>query len=67
MDQPPPASSRTSFSDPPAATQGLVPLFDIQLRFLSDSYIGFFQERCAPTLPLGILHLSSFSKRIEEV
>ncbi|XP_006454596.1 hypothetical protein AGABI2DRAFT_182564 [Agaricus bisporus var. bisporus H97] len=51
MDQPPPASARTSFSDPPSATQGLIPLFDIQLRFLSDSYIGFFQER----------------KRIEEV
>ncbi|PPQ64732.1 hypothetical protein CVT26_002676 [Gymnopilus dilepis] len=48
MEQPP---SRSSLSDPPPPTQGPVPLFDVQLRYLTDSYLGFFQER----------------KRIEEV
>ncbi|KAF8973677.1 hypothetical protein BDZ97DRAFT_1900477 [Flammula alnicola] len=43
MDQPP-QSSRTSFSDPMAA-QGPVPLFDAHLRFVTDSYLTFFQER----------------------
>ncbi|KAF8912956.1 hypothetical protein CPB84DRAFT_1820455 [Gymnopilus junonius] len=48
MEQPPPPS-RSSFSEPP--TQGPIPVFDIQLRYLTDSYLAFFQER----------------KRIEEV
>ncbi|KAF8167804.1 hypothetical protein B0H34DRAFT_683101 [Crassisporium funariophilum] len=42
MDQPI-QSSRSSFSDTP--TQGPVPLFDVHLRYLTDSYLGFFQER----------------------
>lgn len=41
MDQP--QSSQSSFSDPTA--QGPVPLFDIHLRYLTDSYLTFFQER----------------------
>ena len=43
MDQP--QSSRSSFSDPLATAQGPVPLFDIHLRYLTDSYLTFFQER----------------------
>jgi hypothetical protein len=42
MDQP--QSSQSSFSDP-SATAGPVPLFDIHLRYLTDSYLTFFQER----------------------
>lgn len=45
MDQQTPISARASASDPSIATQGPVPLFDIHLRFLTDSYISFFQER----------------------
>ncbi|KAF9478021.1 RhoGAP-domain-containing protein [Pholiota conissans] len=44
MDQPP-QSSRSSFSDPPSVAQGPLPLFDAQLRFVTESYLGFFQER----------------------
>ncbi|KAF9056472.1 hypothetical protein BJ165DRAFT_1522378 [Panaeolus papilionaceus] len=44
MDQPP-QSSRSSFSDPPSLTQGPIPLFDIHLRYINDSYLSFFQER----------------------
>ncbi|KAF5312338.1 hypothetical protein D9619_002972 [Psilocybe cf. subviscida] len=44
MDQPI-QSSRSSFSDSPSVAQGPVPLFDAHLRFLTDSYIQFFQER----------------------
>ncbi|PPQ88087.1 hypothetical protein CVT25_014385 [Psilocybe cyanescens] len=36
MDQPP-QSSRSSFSDPPSATQGPIPLFDAHLRYVTDS------------------------------
>jgi hypothetical protein len=43
MDQP--QSSQSSFSDPSATAQGPVPLFDIHLRYLTDSYLTFFQER----------------------
>jgi hypothetical protein len=43
MDQP--QLSRSSFSEPPATAQGPVPLFDIHLRYLTDSYLTFFQER----------------------
>ncbi|KAF5336909.1 hypothetical protein D9611_003445 [Ephemerocybe angulata] len=45
MDQQQPASSRSSFSDYQSAVQGPTPLFDVQLRYLSDSYLSFFQER----------------------
>ncbi|EAU92859.1 hypothetical protein CC1G_03646 [Coprinopsis cinerea okayama7 len=48
---PPQSSSRTSFSGPYSVAQGPVPLFDLHLKFISDSYLSFFQER----------------KRIEEV
>ncbi|KAJ3502317.1 hypothetical protein NLJ89_g8943 [Agrocybe chaxingu] len=41
----PPPSSRSSFSDPPSAPQGPIPLFDGHLRYLTDSYLVFFQER----------------------
>ncbi|KDR85296.1 hypothetical protein GALMADRAFT_83937 [Galerina marginata CBS 339.88] len=44
MDQPPPPS-RSSLSDPPTAAKGPIPLFDVQLRYLTDSYLSFFQER----------------------
>ncbi|RXW23866.1 hypothetical protein EST38_g2011 [Candolleomyces aberdarensis] len=50
MEQPQPTSSRSSFSEA-GAIQGPTPVFDIHLRYLSDSYLAFFQER----------------KRIEEV
>lgn len=43
--EPPPPPSRPSLSDQPTATQGPIPLFDTNLRFLTDSYLGFFQER----------------------
>ena len=43
MDQP--QSSQSSFSDSSATAQGPVPLFDIHLRYLTDSYLTFFQER----------------------
>ena len=43
MDQP--QSSQSSFSDQSATAQGPVPLFDIHLRYLTDSYLTFFQER----------------------
>ncbi|KAJ4476619.1 hypothetical protein J3R30DRAFT_309536 [Lentinula aciculospora] len=39
--QPPPRSS-TSETPPP---NGLIPLFEVQLRFLNDSYFSFFNER----------------------
>ncbi|KXN81114.1 Rho GTPase-activating protein 27 [Leucoagaricus sp. SymC.cos] len=45
MDQQTPISARASASDLSIATQGPIPIFDIHLRFLADSYIGFFQER----------------------
>ncbi|KAF5356100.1 hypothetical protein D9756_004035 [Leucocoprinus leucothites] len=51
MDQQTLVSARASASDPSIATQGPIPIFDVHLRFLTDSYISFFQER----------------KRIEEV
>jgi hypothetical protein len=44
MDQPP-QSSRSSISDPPSVAQGPLPLFDTQLRFVTESYLSFFQER----------------------
>ncbi|KAF8898486.1 hypothetical protein BD779DRAFT_1430902 [Infundibulicybe gibba] len=44
MDQQP-LPSRPSTSEGSTSTQGPIPLFDVHLRFLSDSYISFFQER----------------------
>ncbi|PPQ63698.1 hypothetical protein CVT24_004278 [Panaeolus cyanescens] len=44
MDQPP-QSSRSSLSENPSLTQGPIPLFDIHLRYINDSYLNFFQER----------------------
>ncbi|KAF9523586.1 hypothetical protein CPB83DRAFT_862570 [Crepidotus variabilis] len=44
MDQPPP-SSRSSIDAPTQATQGPIPLFDVHLRHLTDSYLNFFLER----------------------
>ncbi|KAJ3760577.1 hypothetical protein EV360DRAFT_93483 [Lentinula raphanica] len=38
----PPSRSSTSEAPP---TNGPIPLFDVQLRFLSDSYLSFFNER----------------------
>lgn len=55
MDQQTPISSRASTSDPSIAAQGPIPFFDVQLRFLSDSYISFFQERYAATLLLDLV------------
>ncbi|KAF9023411.1 hypothetical protein BDZ89DRAFT_955713 [Hymenopellis radicata] len=46
MDHPPP-SSRPSISDPHLPAYGPVPLFDVHLRFLTDSYLSFFYERHA--------------------
>ncbi|KAE9395908.1 RhoGAP-domain-containing protein [Gymnopus androsaceus JB14] len=45
MSEPSPStpSSRPSTSEPP--TNGPIPLFDVQLRFLNDSYLSFFTER----------------------
>lgn len=40
-----PASSRSSFSDYPSAVSGPIPIFDHHLRYISDSYLAFFQER----------------------
>ena len=54
---PPPQSSRSSFSDASTVTQGPVPLFDVHLRYLTDSYLGFFQERYV-TLFLQLYYLS---------
>jgi len=45
MDSQPPLP-RTSLSDTSAPPLGPMPLFDAHLRILSDSYLGFFQERC---------------------
>ncbi|KAF9569859.1 RhoGAP-domain-containing protein [Agrocybe pediades] len=45
MDHQVPQSSRSSFSDPPSATQGPIPLFDTHLRYVTDLYLSFFQER----------------------
>ncbi|KAG6885717.1 hypothetical protein C0993_010890 [Termitomyces sp. T159_Od127] len=39
------APSRPSASDSSTTPQGPVPLFDVHLRILSDSYLTFFQER----------------------
>ncbi|KAG6891402.1 hypothetical protein C0992_007626 [Termitomyces sp. T32_za158] len=39
------APSRPSTSEPSTTPQGPVPLFDVHLRILSDSYLSFFQER----------------------
>jgi len=47
MDQQNSVSGRASVSDSAIATQGPVPIFDLHLRFLTDSYISFFQERWA--------------------
>ncbi|PFH54752.1 hypothetical protein AMATHDRAFT_44554 [Amanita thiersii Skay4041] len=44
MDQSVP-SSRPSTSDPPAHSNGPIPLFDSHLRYLNESCISFFQER----------------------
>lgn len=54
MDQQTPISARASASDPSIATQGPIPLFDVHLRFLAESYITFFQERCATPLPFSL-------------
>ena len=54
MDQP--QSSQSSFSDPSATAQGPVPLFDIHLRYLTDSYLTFFQERHVLALIYPILN-----------
>jgi len=45
MDQPP-QSSRSSLNEPHQVTQGPIPVFDIHLRYLTESYLSFFQERC---------------------
>jgi hypothetical protein len=52
MEQQQPASSRSSFSDYPSAVSGPVPIFDQHLRFISDSYLAFFQERCVESISL---------------
>jgi hypothetical protein len=65
---PPPQSSRSSFSDPSTTTQGPVPLFDVHLRYLTDSYLNFFQERYATLYFNSVIYRRSlpFRKRIEE-
>ncbi|TFK30739.1 RhoGAP-domain-containing protein [Coprinopsis marcescibilis] len=45
MDTPQPVSARSSLSDQQSAVQGPIPLFDVHIRFISDSYLEFFQER----------------------
>jgi hypothetical protein len=68
----PPQTSRSSFSDPTTPTQGPVPLFDVHLRYLTDSYLSFFQERYFTLLTISfnsIIHYRSLlpsRKRIEE-
>lgn len=44
MDQPP-QSSRSSLNEPHQATQGPIPVFDTHLKYLTESYLSFFQER----------------------
>ncbi|KAF8656378.1 hypothetical protein AX16_002565 [Volvariella volvacea WC 439] len=44
MDQPPP-QLKPAVSDAPPVSQGPIPHFDAQIRYLTDSYLTFFQER----------------------
>ena len=54
MDNPP----RTSLEGPQS---GPIPLFDFHLRILADSYISFFQERCARSCSVDFWHSTEFT------
>lgn len=60
-------SSRQSTSDPPQ--QDAITLFDLHLRFLSESYLSFFLERYARKSSSNqayLRHCVTCSRRIEE-